>query len=173
MTTDELLKLLKDKADEDDIPEDFPPLTEDQVAQYEQEMGVKLPELLKLIYTKVANGGIGADCMLIPLYEEDSEESVHHMYLNWMKQQPVIEDFDDEDGDIIPEWIPGVIPLADMGCAMYALLDCNVEGGVVVNCDFDLGPVNFKQEWESSEEGFFDRPGVPFVEWITNWAADQ
>jgi hypothetical protein len=168
MTTDELLKLLKEKADEDDIPEKFPPLTEAQVAQYEREMNVKLPELLKLIYSKVANGGIDLDGFMIPFYEKDSKENVHTRYLNWMKPQPVIEDFDDEDGDITPEWIPGVIPLVDQGCAMYVLLDCNVEGGQVVTCDFDLGPINFKQEWESGGDEFFDRPGMPFAEWVAS-----
>lgn len=37
----------------------FPPATEDQIRETEQQLGFPLPPLLRLLYTEVANGGFG------------------------------------------------------------------------------------------------------------------
>ena len=37
----------------------FPPATEDQIQETEQQLGFPLPPLLRLLYTEIANGGFG------------------------------------------------------------------------------------------------------------------
>lgn len=37
----------------------FPPATEDQIRETEQQLGFPLPSLLRLLYTEIANGGFG------------------------------------------------------------------------------------------------------------------
>jgi hypothetical protein len=37
----------------------FPPATEDQIRETEQQLGFPLPPLLRLLYTEIANGGFG------------------------------------------------------------------------------------------------------------------
>ena len=59
MTKEELLLAFKKKAYAEGISEVFPPLTEKQVMRCEKELGIQLPEFVKFIYTRVANGGIG------------------------------------------------------------------------------------------------------------------
>lgn len=172
MTLTKLVKRLKATAKAEDVCQEFPPLSKTQIIQFEQEMELKLPELLKLIYCEVANGGMYLDGMLLPLYS-DSEESVHTLYLNWLKPQTAVEDFNDEKNDTTLEWIPGLIPIIDQGGVMYVLLDCNTEGGPVIKCDFDFGPIDFKQEWETGKRNFFDRTKMPFADWVSSTLDQQ
>lgn len=167
MDTAALLKLLKKKADAEGITENFPPLTDDDVAFCEKEMGLQLPELLKLIYTEVASGGIGPGEAMIELASDsDDVEDVLNLYLGLMTPGQVHEDFDDEAGDIVMEWIPGVIPLFYWGGAVYTMLDCST--GMMVECDFDYGPVNYKEAWLESD-GHFKKLGVSFFEFMASW----
>jgi|GEM_PF-3865027 len=50
---------------EQGIPLEYPPATEQQVRETEAELGAPLPPLLRMIYTEVANGGN----LLSPLHE--------------------------------------------------------------------------------------------------------
>lgn len=131
-------------------------------------MGLQLPDLVKLIYTEVANGGIGpGKAMLALASDSDVDEDVLNEYLGLMAPGQVHEDFDDEAGDTVMEWIPGVIPLFYWGCAVYTMLDCST--GMMVECDFDYGPVNFKEEWAEGNHGHFKKLGVSFFDFMASW----
>lgn len=174
---EELLRRLKEKADAEGISDEFPPLTEAAIAACEKKMGVKLPELVRLIYSRVANGGVGPGEAMLGLTEDglvdDREQSASSLYELWINSKEVVEDFDDEEGDVVLEWIPGVVPICYWGCAVYTVLDCNPREGRMVYCDLTGAQVNFKEEWKSGDEGIFERPGVPFQEWISAWLDDE
>jgi TPR repeat protein len=171
MTITELLKRLKAKAQEEGYCEEFPPLSPDVVARCEEEMGVELPDIVRLVYTQVANGGIGPDDALIGLkggFVEDDDEDVITLYKAWMnRSNDVWEDFDDEANDFKMEWISGLLPVCYHGCTMWTLLDCNVPGGRLIYADL-AGPTNYKKEWDT-DSGLFQKPGLPFDEWIATW----
>lgn len=171
MPHEELIQLLIAKASEKGIVEDFSPISEKNIASCEKEMGVKLPELLKLVYSKVANGGIGPGESMLPFIGD--EETVVALYDAWINSEEVWENFDNEKADVTMEWIPGVIPLCYWGGSVYTLLDCTVPGGMVVQCDLEIGNGNFKKEWQSNEEGVFQRPGTPLEEWLRAWLDDS
>ena len=83
ITKEELLLALKKKADAEGISEDFPPLTEKQIVRCEKELGIQLPEFVKLVYTRVANGGIGPSESLLGLkggLGDDDDNDVVTLY---------------------------------------------------------------------------------------------
>lgn len=51
--------VLKQEEDGQEPPFAFPPATEQQIEQTEQQLGFPLPPLLRLLYTQIANGGFG------------------------------------------------------------------------------------------------------------------
>lgn len=175
MTIDDLVKKLKAKAKEEGHAEEYPPLSANEVARCEKEMGVQLPEIVRLVYTQVANGGIGPGGALIGLkggFVEDNDEDVTSLYQAWMKgSNEVWEDFDDEANDVKMEWVPGLLPVCLHGCTVWTLLNCNAPGGRLIYADLS-GPMNYKQEWET-DSGVFQKPGVPFEEWIAAWLDDE
>jgi TPR repeat protein len=173
MTTEELLRRLKAKAVEEGISEEFPPLSLKVVQQCEKQMGVTLPELLRLLYTQVANGGIGPGEALMGLKGgllDDLDHDASMTYNALMSGSgEVWEDFGDEEGDVRLEWIPGVLPVCWWGCGEYTLLDCNAPGGRMVYADLSGVKVNYKEEWENNEIDLFEKPGVAFEDWIASW----
>ncbi|MBX9721005.1 MAG: SMI1/KNR4 family protein [Candidatus Obscuribacterales bacterium] len=168
MNNDELLKAVIEKAKADGIAAKYPPLSEEAVSRCEEQMNLKLPEMLKFVYVHVANGGVGPGEAMLPLIGDD-DETVLNLYLGWINSDEVEEDFEDEEGDEKWEWIPGVIPLCYWGCSDYSVLDCTSNASQVVQADLGMGTVDFKKEWKSNEWEVFDRPGVPFEEWLSAW----
>lgn len=173
MTGEELLRRLKAKAVEEGISEEFPPIGSKVLEQCEKKMGVTLPDLVKLVYTQVANGGIGPGEALMGLKGgllDDLDNDIMTTYNALIAgSSEVWEDFDDEEGDVRPEWIPGLLPVCWWGCGEYTFLDCNAAGGRMVYADLSGLKVNYKEEWESNENELFKKPGVTFEEWIASW----
>ena len=64
----------------------FPPATEDQIQETEQQLGFPLPPLLRLLYTEIANGGFGPGlgivgtpggfCMTNPRFDDPDHDIV-------------------------------------------------------------------------------------------------
>lgn len=171
MPYDELINRLIEKVQKEGLAEDYPPLSEETVDECEKAIKVKLPELVKLFYSRVANGCVINDFkIMLPLYDEtDTEEDVVGTYVGMLESsEEIIEDFDEEEGDVQLEWIPGLLIVCDQGCGLRTVLDCNDPNGMMVEVDFDMGPVNYKQEWEG-DTGYFQRPGVTFEDWLKAW----
>src|SRR6476661_2187908 len=51
-------RIADDRFDDPDAPE-YPPVTAAEIRKAEGRLGFRLPELLKALYTEVANGGFG------------------------------------------------------------------------------------------------------------------
>jgi TPR repeat protein len=175
VSNEALLRKLKLRADEEGISEEFPPLSVEQVSRCEKQLGFKLPELVRLVYTTIANGGIGTDALLglIGGLTDENDQDASTIYDEWIKDDSVREDFDDENRDVKLDWIPGVIPVCHLGCSMYTVLDCNVPEGRMVQCDLEAANGAFKKLWKKGGREVFQLPGTPFAEWIGSWVDES
>lgn len=179
MNADELIKQLKAKADAEGISQRFPPMTLSQVAELEKALKFKLPEILKRVYTEVANGGVGPGGQLVGfqggkltegrLRQEDDEfNDAVGMYVGLMSMEIEWEDFDDEANDEIWEWQPGLLPLCDWEEFDLTVVDCKSKKPTALMMSFE-GHVNIRKAFKERDETVFDFPGTPLEEWLASW----
>lgn len=116
----------------------------------EQIIGYPLPMLLRHIYLKVANGGIGPFGGIdgLPPHGYESDGSMLVDYDTWYTVE-----LDPDDSPPPPR---GVIFLCNYGCAMWAMVDCWQPHG---------------QMWWWAQ-GERDRYKVTLAEWLTGWLTD-
>ncbi|WP_159050620.1 SMI1/KNR4 family protein [Streptomyces cellostaticus] len=104
------------------------PASAKDVAGFERIVGHPMPELLKRIYLEVANGGFGPSRVL-SLTDTG----------NWFSDRADIamayHDFAADPDHSLP---PGVVPLMDRGCAMWALIDFRTADGQMWDWDPNL-----------------------------------
>ncbi|NGO75748.1 SMI1/KNR4 family protein [Streptomyces sp. YC504] len=97
------------------------PVSAEQLATVEAELGFQLPPLLASLYREIANGGYGPDYQLLPLVgAERTVLSEYHAERSASAEEES------------PYWPARVLPILDWGCAMYAAVDCNSEAGRVL-----------------------------------------
>jgi len=103
----------------------FRALSARKIRVAERALGLTLPESLREMYTEVGNGGFGPDYGLVGLVggarNEDRNDVVGQY---WMYQTP---DPDDE----LWSWPSGLLPVVNLGCAMYYCVDANSPEGDV------------------------------------------
>ncbi|MEV7544428.1 SMI1/KNR4 family protein [Streptomyces sp. NPDC089915] len=75
-------------------------------------LGFALPPLLAALYTRVGDGGFGPEYGLLPLRQAMAEYEAGRAS-DW-------------------GWPEGVLPIADLGCGMYACVDCRSESAGVL-----------------------------------------
>jgi hypothetical protein len=174
MDIEELIQKLKEKADQKAISDDFPPLSSKEVMKCEKKLGFKLPELLKRVYTEVANGGIGPGEMLMGLCVDEGNASIDlgenalEAYEKFMSHS-VIEDFEDEAKDVVWEWAPGVMPMCDWSTGVLTVLDCNLKHAPMILCKIEHPQIiNYKRAFESRSMEF-KFPGTPLETWLASW----
>ncbi|MGW7452011.1 SMI1/KNR4 family protein [Streptomyces sp. NPDC054787] len=115
------------------------PLGTGELARAEGILGFRLPPLLAALYTQVGDGGFGPEHGLLPLrqavrtYETQRTSS-------W-------------------RWPEAVLPIADLGCAMYACVDCRSETAQVLL--FDPNPGEPDLAWS------IDSPSL--AGWLRGW----
>ncbi|QDT63105.1 SMI1/KNR4 family protein [Calycomorphotria hydatis] len=139
-------------------PQLFPPLSESQVKEAEHELGFQLTDTLRRIFTGVANGGFGPQYGLLGLKggmrNEDGKDVVGQ-YLSYRQPDP-----DDE----FWQWPEALLPLGQLGCAMYLCVDCSTP----------QGPVTwFEPNSRSDIDTPWDDAFIPFAdsteEWLFSW----
>ncbi|MCP9957788.1 SMI1/KNR4 family protein [Streptomyces sudanensis] len=106
------------------------PLSTADVEAAQAALGFRLPPLLAALHTTVADGGFGPDYGLFPLRHAVSR------YEALREDGPGREDW---------PWPEGVLPVADLGCAMLACVDCRSEGGTVLL--FEPNPGDVDRAW--------------------------
>ncbi|WP_149180857.1 SMI1/KNR4 family protein [Streptomyces sp. TRM49041] len=92
------------------VPE---PCTADGIAAAESTLGFPLPPLLASLHTRIADGGFGPDYGLLPLREAVARYGAQRR--------------GGADGGEDWPWPEGVVPTADLGCAMLACVDFRSE----------------------------------------------
>ncbi|URM90106.1 SMI1/KNR4 family protein [Streptomyces sp. MRC013] len=108
-----------------------PPLPAAEVEAARDTLGFRPPPLLAALHTTVADGGFGPDYGLFPLRHAVSR------YEALRRREP-------GDGAGRP-WPEGVLPIADLGCAMLACVDCRSEKGTVLL--FEPNPGDPDRAW--------------------------
>lgn len=101
----------------------LPSATLDEIANAEEAMKLKLPEVLKELLLNVANGGFGPGYGLIGVgggYTDFGSGNLENIYRlahsEGIKNRFVVE------GD-------GIVPFCNWGCGIYSCLDCGSFGG--------------------------------------------
>ena len=105
----------------------LPPVSEDDVARAETQLGFALPSFLRRLYREVGNGGFGPGYGLFPLDSGSASlDSVVTAYaaMRAMTQQDIDENWEDEE-DKPSLWPERILMICDWGCNIYSLLNCS------------------------------------------------
>jgi len=122
-----------------------PPLSEAEVATFEEEQGIRLPEDYRQFLTQAGNGGAGPYFGLLPLEKWDDavlEEAPDYLARPspLRPDQPEDTPWEEALGCTWEELFQGTLALVHQGCAYYALLVVSgVYRGRVVYVSLDCG----------------------------------
>ncbi|MFJ3828102.1 MULTISPECIES: SMI1/KNR4 family protein [unclassified Streptomyces] len=115
------------------------PLAFGEATRAEGILGFVLPPLLTRLYTHVGDGGFGPEHGLLPLRQAVAAYEAQRVS-GW-------------------RWPEGVLPVADLGCAMYACVDCRSDTAQVLL--FDPNPGEPDLAWS------LDSPSL--AGWLRGW----
>jgi hypothetical protein len=105
------------------------PLTAADAEASERELGFAIPELLKLVYEKVGNGGFGPGYGLMGLRSGATDDQGH----NAVDAYKVYASSDPNDPS--REWPQWLLPICHWGCAIYSCIDCETQSSPIVVFD--------------------------------------
>lgn len=120
----------------------------------ERALGLQLPALLRRLYTDIANGGFGPGYGLIGVppdgATDDLGQNLVSLYTSYRERDPA---------DPHWRWPVGLLPVAHLGCAMYACVDCTVQGSAVIW--FEPNPHDDGTPW--------DECFIPLADSLETW----
>jgi hypothetical protein len=135
------------------------PVTKDDVAQAEIQLGFELPAFLRRVYLEVGDGGFGPGYGLFPLNTSNpSIDSLVTAYLAMrsMSQEDIDEHWADEQEKPVL-WPEQVLMLCDWGCNIYSCLDCSSPNLPIFRMDSNVSFVEWAVEASS------------FQHWLEMW----
>lgn len=105
-----------------------PPVTREELAQAEAQLGFELPSFVRRVYCEVGNGGFGGMFLLNDQRERRWPEfdTIVTTYLEMrsLSQEDIDQHWTDEEGK--PSlWPQRVLMICDWGCNIYSCLDCS------------------------------------------------
>ncbi|MCF3180752.1 SMI1/KNR4 family protein [Streptomyces polychromogenes] len=115
------------------------PLADGEIDRAECILGFALPPLLAALYTRVGDGGFGPEYGLLPLRQAIAAYEAGRSS-DW-------------------GWPEGVLPMADLGCAMSACVDCRSETARMLL--FEPNPGDPDLAW------YHLSPSLP--DWLRDW----
>jgi SMI1 / KNR4 family (SUKH-1) len=120
------------------------------------ELRFELPELLRMIYTKVGNGGFGPGYGLIgvPGGAIEDGKTINEHYQSFRSSDP-----DDPKW----KWPEKLLPICHWGCAIYACVDCSRPEAPVITFDPNCHDLN--DSWDDC----FRQSASSLQEWLTAW----
>ena len=119
-----------------------PPLTDQEIELAEAALGFKLPELLRRIYSEVANGGFGYSYGLLGLTGGPRNEDGQDVLGLYSTYREIDSD------DPLWHWPKGLLPIGHLGCAMFHCVQCTDPAGPVIW--FEPNPHEPGDSWEES-----------------------
>ena len=143
------------------IPEIGAALTDVQLAESRARLGFAPPADLVALYRSVGNGGYGPEYGLLGLEGGDTDEdgqTAVDLYLSFRETDP------DHPGWAWPE---GLLPIADLGCAMRVCLDCSDGSGRLL-----LFEPNVLDERHLTKDALFPMAET-LSDWLAIWAAGE
>lgn len=96
------------------------PLTAKAMQAAERAIGFKLPELLRTLYLKVGNGGLGPEYGIVGIKGGAKLDgcTLETCYQNMLKL---------EKENAVWRWPKRLLPLANYGCGMWSCIDCEYQ----------------------------------------------
>lgn len=149
--------------DDDPGTGDFPylPTSQDAIESAEQKIGFRIPELLRRLYTEVANGGFG------PVYgiagvagcgvdeELDDLETLHAAQSTsaWLERYP--------------DWPPAILRFVYQGCCMYVAVDAPSEDHPLYVFEPNVSAEEF------GYENCLEPMRIGLNQWLDDWVSDR
>jgi len=99
----------------------WPCLRPDEIERVEQQLGVKLPESLRMFYLEAGNGGAGPNYGLLPAYELWGHRA-DRPYPGIEKIRQAAEHFDEGYFEAPLEVLAGLLAVINEGCGLYTCL---------------------------------------------------
>ena len=144
----------------------FPRATAEMLAAAEQELGFRLPRLLRAVYRFVGNGGFGPGCGLVGVGGTEpytsTQESVVDLYDREVRDSWAVE----RRGD---RWPEKVLPFCDYGCGSFACVDCSRRSARVLRFDCDA----YLRMAEPCRRKALRLEGRSLAEWFEEWLAKE
>lgn len=135
--------------------------TEEAIKSAEKSIGYAFPDLLKSVYTKVANGGIGPGYQILGVtggHLSDEGDTISELYLELSAS---------DEHDPLWVWPKGTIPFCHWGSSIYSCFDASKEQNPVVWFD-----PNVRDMGEPMEQQF--KPHLSSLEsWFQAWLDGQ
>ena len=145
------------RADDSLLKGDTTPLSDQDIAAAESRLGFRLPRLLRAIYREISNGGFGESYGFLGLVggalNEDGLDSVS-LYESYRQADP---------DDAHWSWPEGLLPVCQLGCAMYHCVQCLDDASPVVW--FEPNPHEQGSSWDRS----FIRFSPSLREYLSAW----
>ena len=141
-------------------PTIYPVASEASLHSAEQALGFALPQLLRQIYLEVGNGGFGPGYGLLGMAggATDTGRNIIDLY-HWFRQL--------DSDDPAWQWPAQLVPLCDLGCAMYACIDCSTTAGAMTW--FEPNP----RERGNPVHLFLIPVASSLEEWLRIWLGNQ
>jgi hypothetical protein len=138
----------------------YPPVREPQLLQAEQQLGFRLPSLLRTIYLTIANGGFGPGYGILPLLSapDSHDESLvtHYRAL-----------IDETTHGAIPPWPAAYLPICDWGCTCSSSIKWTEPEAPIFF--FDGNMYDLDQPWETA----MTPEASSLYMWLDNWVRKE
>ena len=167
----------------------FPfPLSNQDIAAVETHLGFRIPDLLRGLYSEVADGGFGPGNAFRFAGGIDRLSVAAARYHQQRRYGPGDKDW--EDGEVV--WPLGLLPICDWGCGRFSSIDCTHAPFPIVyhhsefrENDGGVGTCPGSEEMRErlDEYGFFETYGRLYGNswvvakslqaWLTAWMNDE
>lgn len=131
-----------------------------QIAEAEARLGFRLPQILRELYTEVADGGFGPKDGFLPLLKPVREVKLANLSVGGIESAVELYELfrkgDPEDTSW--SWPSGLLPILDWGCAIRSCVDCSTPSLTVVRDE-----PNLKRITESAN----------LEDWLKRWLAGE
>ena len=100
--------------------------TEDAIKSAEASIGAAFPDLLRMVYKKVANGGIGPGYQILGVaggHLSDEGDTISELYLELSGS---------DEHDPLWVWPQGIVPFCHWGSSVYSCFDATKDHSPVV-----------------------------------------
>jgi hypothetical protein len=141
--------------------------TAKEIQVAEQEIGFEFPDLLRTIYSQVANGGFGPEYGIVGIKWGASLDGVT-LESGYRKMEKL------ERRHNVWQWPKRLLPLANYGCGMWSCVDCDLPSLPMIlwdpnNLDSNLDGADARLNWGST---FWDQ-GLSLRGWLEGWLAGR
>lgn len=141
-------------------PKVYGPVSDNDLAASENALGFSLPSFMRRLYGEVGNGGYGPGYGLIGVDNGATDDglSIVELYREFCTLTL------DDSAWLWPKYL---IPICNLGCGMYACIDCSTADGAIIW--FEPNP---REQGESLERYLI--PVAPTMSaWLASWLREE